>query len=56
MFFIKGGDKYLLLQLTVLKVVIKVGCAGDPDKMGHLPGPVMKSLLWSKHGQQVILI
>ena len=34
MFFIKGGDKYLLLQLTVLKVVIKVGCAGDPDKNG----------------------
>ena len=34
MVFIKGGDKYLLLQLTVLKMVIKVGCAGDPKKIG----------------------
>ena len=34
MFLIKGSDIYLLLQLTVLKVVIKVGCVGDPDKNG----------------------
>ena len=32
MLFIEGGGKCLLLQLTVLKVVIKVGCAADPDK------------------------
>ena len=32
-----GGDKYLLLQLTVLKVVIKVGAQEILIKMGHLP-------------------
>ena len=52
MFFAEGGDKYLLSQLTLLMVVIKVGCAGDPEKMGHLQKPVKKSLRCSKHGQQ----
>ena len=32
MFFIDGGDKYRLLLLTVLKVVIKGGCQGDHGK------------------------
>ena len=42
MFFIDGVDKYLLLLLTVLKVVIKGGCEGDPEKNGTLARPVMK--------------
>ena len=52
MFFTEGGDEYLSLQLTVLQVVIKARCAGYPEKMGQLTGPVMKGLLWSKHGHQ----
>ena len=39
MFFTEGGDKYLLLQLTVLQVVIKARRAGYPDKNGTFARP-----------------
>ena len=34
--FFEGGDKYLLPLLNLLKVVITVGCAGEPEKNGKI--------------------
>ena len=55
MFFIEGGDKYLLLQLTVLQVVIKARCAGYPDKNGAFSRPCDERPIFSKHRHQIDL-